>query len=357
MKRVFLLIGLVLTMGYFVSGCSSDDDTTGPGNTTPGPNTTVRDDSDDFWVTRIDATSQDDYTYYSLAMKDTLDLTAAEADESTDWDLAFMRSVIITNSGTSGPGSVLAVDLTEIGDSTGFKNVTSANANAVQQDQWQSDGRNLVMDNYYVYNPQTHELDMTKFVYAMRDAEGRFMKVQFVEIYGGGAPPSMGSYVIRYVYNPSGTDLSGPGITDTIDGSAGIFYYDFSSGTATTPSDPQNSLEWDIKVSSYDVFLNSSFSGIGDAAANPAHWLIDMADSTDFDAYSEAISEPQAYFQDQEGSVFTDWYDYDGTTHTLTSKGHVYLLKAGDSTYKLEIETWYGDTGESANYIFHWEPL
>jgi hypothetical protein len=357
MKRVFLFTGLVTIVALLAIGCSSDDDTTGPGNGTPGPNTTVRDDSGNYWVTRIDATSEEEYTYYSFVRKDTVDLTAAQAEESTEWDVAFMRSIVITNSGTSGTGDVLSVDLMMIGDATEFADVTSANADAVQQNQWQSDGQNLVIDNYYVYNTQTHQLDMTRIVYAMRDAEGRYMKVQFTEIYGGGAPPAMGNYVVKYVHNPSGTDLSGTGVSDTVDGSAGIFYYDFSAGMATAPADPQNSLDWDIKVSSYDVFLNSSFSGIGDAAANPAYWLIDMADSSDFDAYSEAISVPQAYFQDQEGSVFTDWYDYDGATHTLSSKGHVYLVMVGGSTYKLEIETWYGDTGESANFIFHWEQL
>jgi hypothetical protein len=355
MKRVFLFTGLVAIVALLAIGCSSDDDPNGPGNGTPGPNTTVRDDSGTYWVTRIDATSEDEYTYYSFARKDTVDLTAEQAEGSTEWDVAFMRSIVITNSGSSGPGTVLGADLVVIGDATEFADVTSANADAVQQEQWQSDGQNLVIDNYYVYNPQTHQLDMTHIVYAMRDADGQFMKVQFTEIYGGDQS-TIGNYVVKYVHNPSGIDLSGAGITDTIDGSVG-FYYDFSSGMATTPADPQNSLDWDIKVSQYDVFLNSSFSGIGDAAANPAHWLIDMADSTDFDAYSEAISVPQAYFQYQECSVFTDWYDYDGATHTLSSKGHVYLVKVGSSTYKLEIETWYGDTGESANLILHWEQL
>jgi hypothetical protein len=43
---------------------------------------------------------------------------------------------------------------------------------------------------------------MTRNVYALRDALGRYLKPQILEIIGGGAPPAMGNFVLTYVYQP-----------------------------------------------------------------------------------------------------------------------------------------------------------
>jgi hypothetical protein len=353
-----LLLGVLAILTIGLAGCSNDDDAppTGP----VGTNSTTRDATGKFWVTRVDATSDNDFAYYSFAQKDLVALTAQQAQSSTTWDLAFQRSVIITNSGQSGPGDVEGVDLNALGDATPFTSVSAANISSIPKSSWQTDGEKLVIDDYYTYDPQTHTMDLTQYVYAMMDASGHYVKFQFLELLGGGAPPAMGNFVIKYVHQSEAgnADLSGPARVDTVDGSSGMFYYDFSSGAAVNPADPANSLDWDIKVSSYNVYLNSSFSGAGNAAANPVYALFDnMADWTDFEFYTEAVAVPQAYAQDELGSVFTNWYDYNGQTHTLASKGHTYVLKVGEKSYKLRIDTYYGDTGQSGNIIWHWEEL
>jgi HmuY protein len=357
MSKYFLSLFLITALMLSFSSCSNNE-VTNPGNGDTA--STTRADSDNYWITKLDASSEDQYVYYSFERKDTIQLTDTEAQSSTEWDIAFERAIIVTNSGVSGPGDALGVNLTELGDATSFVAVTSDNLNNIQQNQWLADGQSLIIDDYYIYNPTTHALDMTHYIYAMKDADGHYMKIQFLEIYGGGAPPAMGTYVIKYVYqpNPSAFDLTGPVVVDTIDGSTGVFYYDFSSGSEATPTDPPNSTDWDIKVESYDVYLNSAFSGIGDAAANQVHEMYSaMTDSTDFDYYSTATPIPQAYRQDSEGSIFADWYNYNSDTHVLTTKANTYVVKCDTKTYKLTIETWYGDTGESANFIFHWEEL
>lgn len=352
-----VISGLLILAALGGLGCSNDED----GPTAPvGTNSTSRHASGKYWVTQVDASSYDQTVYYSFAGRDVVPLSKAADQAANDWDIGFKRSVIITNGGQSGSGDAMGIDLTAAGDPTGFVEVTVAKAEAIPAEDWISDGKSLVVNDYYDYNLQTHGLTMTQNVYALRDAAGQYAKLQILEILGGGAPPAMGNFVLKFVHQPlaGSIDLSGPVQVDTVDGSTGEFYYDFSAASAVTPTDPANSLDWDIKVSSYDLYLNSSFSGPGEAAANPAYALLEgMSDPTDFDFYTEAVTVPQAYAQDAEESVFSDWYDYDGQTHSLTSKGHVYLLQTSGKTYKVMIETYYGETGVSGNFILYWEEL
>lgn len=353
MKLLKLASLMILVLVLFIAGCSSDK--SNPVLPT-GTNSTVRASSDNYWITSVDATSYDNFAYYSFADKDVVDLTDTDAASSTAWDMGFERNVVVTNSGISGPGSIVAADLTANGVSKSFADVTSADLAGLSQSDWVADGFDLVIDHYYDYNPTTHVLTPTNLVYAMRDAQGGYLKFQITEFIGGGAPPAMANFVIKYVYAGSTADLSGPVVVDTVDGSSGTFYYDFSAGQATNPADPSTSLDWDIKVENYDVYLNSSFSGPGNAGANPAYTLVSGIDSTDFAAYTTVAADAgRSYDQDTPGSVFRDWYDY--ANEVLTTKGHVYAIKVGSSTYKVYIETYYGDNGIHATYIFWWEPL
>ena len=266
--------------------------------------------------------------------------------------------MIATNSGISGPGSVLAVDLTATGVTKDFADVTSADLSGLSQNDWMADDYDLVIDSYYNYNPQTHVLTPTNLVYAMMDAEGKFLKFQITGFYGGGAPPAMANFIIKYVYAASGTDLSGTPVVDTVDGSSGMFYYDFSAGRTTTPADSATSLEWDILISNYNVYLNSSLTGSGQAAGNPLSLFPGVTDPTDFDAYTTAETQPQAYFEDEQSSAFLNRYDLPGPPdHFLTSKNHVYVVNVDRTYYKLMIETYNGDTGASGNPIFWWAEL
>ena len=56
----------------------------------------------------------------------------------------------------------------------------------------------------------------------------------------------------------------------------------------------------------------------------------------------------------------TEWYNYDGQTHQLSSKGEVYLVRAGDRLYKMKVEGYYANVGgvpSSGNYTFVWQEL
>lgn len=54
---------------------------------------------------------QDPWKYFSFAKGDFVDLTEEEAATSLEWDIAFQRYYIRTNSGTSGKGQGGALDM------------------------------------------------------------------------------------------------------------------------------------------------------------------------------------------------------------------------------------------------------
>jgi len=145
----------------------------------------------------------------------------------------------------------------------------------------------------------------------------------------------------------------------SFDGSGGgPIYIDFSTGATTNPADPMDSTDWDIAFEAYEIHQNSSIFGSGQAATYPV-WL-DQSDSTDFDETTTAPTVPNAYFIDGLGSVLTNWYNYDGTTHQLSSKNHVYIIRHNDEFYKLQISSYYRDIGGtpvSAWYTFKWLAL
>lgn len=353
-KWLILLAAMMLLLGAI--GCSDDDDgPTGGGNTST--ETSVWNATGGYWNSNIDATSTEDFTYFSFTTKDTVTIaTAKPADGfAAGWDIAFRREEIKTNGGafaTNG-GDVEAVSL----GARAFDGVTIADTNGVS---WESDVIEHFIDEWYDYNPVTHSLTMNQNVYSMVDASGEhYVKFQVDSIVGGGAPPAMGTVYMKYFYQSAANSLDLSGSTTAVSFTAGStpVYFDFSSGGLVTPSDPTNSLEWDLSFFSYEIGQNSGPNGTGDCAAFLA-WG-ELTDPTDIDGFT-AQPGGAPLFPDIAGSALTDWYTYTGPPlHQLPSNSEVYLLKTGDKIYKLRIESYYGEDGASAsgNYNFIWAEL
>jgi hypothetical protein len=224
---------------------------------------------------------------------------------------------------------------------------------------WISDSNNIVVDEWYTYDQNMHRLAPSDYVYIMKDAVGGYVKFQVDGIEHPGMPPNMGTISIQYIYSGSSPVFDGQPDTLTFDGSGGgPIYIDFSAGSVTNPPDPANSLDWDLAFVNYEVHQNATIFGIG-ACGTYEVWQ-DQTDPTDFSETQEAPTVPQAYFADQFGSVMSDWYNYNGDTHVLTSKNHVYVIRNNGHYYKLQIITYYRDIGGnpvSGYYTFRWLEL
>jgi hypothetical protein len=60
-------------------------------------------------------------------------------------------------------------------------------------------------------------------------------------------------------------------------------------------------------------------------------------------------------------SAFGEWYNYDDTTHIVTPKSEIYVIKRPDGTHAaLRLAAYYGDTTmpmRGAFYQVEWKPL
>jgi hypothetical protein len=277
---------------------------------------------------------------------------------ATNWDLAFRRTEIKLNGGTSTVSGGTTVGI-QLDSGVAFSAVTAADSVGKS---WTADAINYAVDQWYSYNSITHQLDMTRWVYSMVDAGGHnYVKFRVDSIVGAAMPPNMGTVYISYYYNPTADDkaLAGTVVTGAITVGSGTGYFDFSTGTQVTPASA-TSTDWDIAFNNYDLKLNSGPSGSGSCAAFDA--FTELTDKTDIAAFTAQPSAPM--FPDQASSIFSQgsvtWYAYNGTTHVISSKGFVYLIKSQGKLYKVMIEGYYanvGGTPASAHYTFVWKEL
>jgi hypothetical protein len=278
---------------------------------------------------------------------------------STAWDIGFGRVNILVNSGDTGPGNVYAVDLAALNrpDSTDFMGFDDPGS--IDDNDFSGGTYNLVIDDWYSYNPGNHTFNMTHYVYIMMDAEENYVKFQIISMENNGMPPNMGTVSIHYIYSGSSPVFSGDPDTLTFDASGGgPIYVDFSAGSTTNPDNPMNSLDWDILFESYEVHQNNTIFGIGGAGTYEV-W-VDQQDPTDFNE-TTMVPPGVPYFADQFGSPMSEWYDYYHTQDNrvvIDSYEHVYVIKEGESYYKLQILSYYNsDSGDLGWYTFRWVEL
>jgi hypothetical protein len=116
----------------------------------------------------------------------------------------------------------------------------------------------------------------------------------------------------------------------------GRAFVDLDAARAVAPpGDGRGSTEWDLAFSGWDVFTNSGPSGDGNGGAfGPLDDLVFLSDS----APSVPFLDP-----DETAGAFRDWYDYEGGTHILWSRYHVYGVRSGTQLFKLQVLGYYGE--------------
>jgi hypothetical protein len=117
---------------------------------------------------------------------------------------------------------------------------------------------------------------------------------------------------------------------------------------------------WDLRFQRFHISTNGGVSGAGGVevaaitgaafaavtAAPAGGYVSDAADGN-------GDGTPDYAFERGDG-----WYDYDPTTHALTPRPVVWVIKtAGGSTLKLEIVKYYDTAGTSGWFTLHWGAL
>lgn len=196
----------LLTSLAFLVACSSSDNPTNSGSDAGAGSVALS----DVMVRDLpaDPYRTGAFTYFSLRNNAIVDSTSAQ---SSQWDLAFKSTSILTNSGVSGPGQGGGLILT---------GVDFDSLNEVPAGGWKTDADGtlaLAQSDWYTYtgskgNPPHAILMNPGVVLAVRTADGRYAKIQIISYYKGGAPVPTGAqgeasrfYTFRYVFQPDGS--------------------------------------------------------------------------------------------------------------------------------------------------------
>ncbi len=146
----------------------------------------------------VNASSDKDWAYLNFTEgKQVL----VNDSKSLDWDLAFRRGKVISNGGASNPhGRAGLIDLGEVD----FDSVTEAPRQGyIQDNSTRTEPENSVLLKWYKYNYLTHKLSAKKNVYALRTANNKYVKMQFLSFYCSNKEP--GCVQLRYVYQGNGS--------------------------------------------------------------------------------------------------------------------------------------------------------
>ena len=290
----------------------------------------------------VDASATDAWVHLAL---DGDELTVVDPATSTEWDLALQRTAIRTNGGASGPGVGGARLATESWDTLSTTDTVGFVRDALlplpgPPGSGEAPG-NEVLAAWYDYDPTTHAVSARPDdVYVIRGAAGDYAKLRItgwddgvytLELAPVGMAPAIHS-----------TDLDASSDTDWV-------RFAFERGAIVDTG-------WDIAVRRTAWATDSGTSGEGLGGAADAE-VADLATVTTVP--SEFAVDEELPVAGAPGSgtysgnpVLAEWYDYDFTTHTVSPKATVYVVRttAGDFA-KVRIAT-YADGAYQLEWVY-----
>lgn len=275
-------------------------------------------------------------------------LTGADAPASSEgWDLAITGLLLGTNGGSSGPGvggarllENASWDEIDGVDTVGF-DVDAPQPLPGPPGSGTADG-NEALSAWYDYDPITHTVSAADKLFAVRRADGTYLKLR-VLAYGPddtwtlrAAPVDRAPAVHTLTFSaPSG------GEPVYVSLRAGAVVDGAALGDAAT------STAWDLAFSGVRVATNGGPSGPGAGAAL-------AVDAADLDAITAIPAD--GWLEDAElpipgppGSgtyagnpALADWYDYDPVAHVASPRaGVVFLVRAADGSAAKLVATGY----------------
>jgi hypothetical protein len=380
--------GIVAGIGFLLAACGGSGSDSGTGVEEETEDRTL----DGVSTAILDASDYDSYVYFDLASGAVVALTDAEAALSDQWDIAFRRSTIKLNGGTSGPGAVAAAvvaDQADLYDAAGaadasvFLNVTAdselehltaqytAPANLVQDElvsQLQGSGAitGTQMDlGWYWYDFTTHVISVNNANgWLLRSGEGGSY-ARFRASALSYDPVNGLDVTFDFDVQVSGTTQfnSNAQFLAHVDAAGGEICFDFDADVAVACT----GTVWDLKlgVAGRDWYLHSNggISGDGAAAAfGPIPWADDLED------YNSATFSPDGtaiaflYSEDSSSGIFESdsWYAYNLTgQHKLHPNYRVYWIDSDENDadtekYLLQVTGYYSDMGVSGNVSIRW---
>ncbi len=197
-KTVKLLIVIALIGGLFsLNGCKKDKD--------PEPEPTQLQSKEAV----INASDYATWVYFSFN-KGTI-VTISDFQTSTDWDIAFHRDDIRTNSGLSGSGKggiqesaseysalttapetgYIVDDSLKVMYTAGMPPVYTQDVGSIEGSDWAN------------YNHDTHAWEIKKDVFVIKTADGKYAKIRMKSFLNDN--DESGTITLEYTYQPDGS--------------------------------------------------------------------------------------------------------------------------------------------------------
>lgn len=323
-----LLSGLVACNDDLQPTPGDPPDTQQPGDITDA-NMSHEDHGDGTRTTTVDATSKDAWIALDLDQGRQVD-----AAQDAKWDVAFQRFHIRTRGGVNGKGGVEVATLSGVD----FAQLAQAPVAGYATDA--EDGEDVgtdpdtpfeVGEGWYSYDMVTHKLTPRDRVYVVRSDEGAWFKVRLLAYYDAAGTPAVIQLRWGKVQSPAASELQ-------VDASASnAWVYLHAEKGVVQVADPATSKDWDLAVMRTQWRTNGGVSGPGLGGAR-------VAEATDVAAVQRAptvgyVEDAQLTIPGPSGgsapgnAVLGDWYDYDMTTHAVSPKARVFLVRTAQGGY------------------------
>ncbi|MEM6955863.1 MAG: HmuY family protein [Myxococcota bacterium] len=270
----------------------------------------------------VDASTRSDFLYYAVSGTE---LTAASADDA--WDIAFRRTDVRTNSGTSGDGYGGAKSLGDVE----YDDVTSTDTFGFERDEVVLSGRpgaeatsvSDVLSRWYDYNFMFHTVSPKAEVFVLRTAAGAYFKFRIWSWDDGTYRLSIDPITALTETRTLTLDTNAEdGWTDlSLEGGHVVTVEDDGEG-----SDEVEAPAWDLAVLGTQWRTNGGTSGDGRAAAATSEVAIDaLSDvNADFVLDREITGGGESY----SGSpAFAEWFEMDPETNAISSRQQTYLVR------------------------------
>lgn len=287
---------------------SGSDDTGETGDTGEVPAVLVTQDGESRSF-RVDGTSSEVWIY--------VDFELGQVSEDASWDVRVQRSTLEASADAQVAWQ----------PSEDFGSLSAPIAGLP----W--DGR---LDTWYSYDSTTHVLAPLPGVYAI-DRGGQSYLLEMLDYYhpdtGSSGHPQFRVKAVDPAPPSKVTHSNASGIRNTqVDARDGTVTLRLASGAPASTANPEL---WDLSFDRFNVLEE----GV----------TVEILEGVEFTSLTSTPSD--AAFQD----TLSEWYDYDGQTHTLSPKEQVYVVRAGID-YKLQFFDYYAE-GEGGFVSFQWAPL
>lgn len=278
----------------------------------------------------------------------------AELETDTTWDLAIQRYHLRTNGGAGGPADVRVAVL-----EVAFDDVTQAPSEGWRQDEppaeteipgevpMGSDIPSTVISNeedpWYVYDGATHELTPKLRTYVIESTESRYFALAMVDYYSP-ETANAGYPTFRWKEVLPPETIVEPGIV--VDASSrDAWVYLTLEGDAVTVADEASSTEWDLAFRRTGIRTNGGVSGPGFGGARETDAAWDTIVSASTVGFVEdamvPVAGPPGSGEAPGNAALAGWFDYDGTTHVVSPRDTVYLVRGASGDYaKLRVLAW-----------------